>query len=77
MAFEILGPVREVQVIASGRGIRVLRRLNRRYGKGRWRKLKGIAFVKTRTNETFEAEIHWYEAHGIGKHEYKIKGPAR
>lgn len=77
MAFEILGPVREVQVIASGRGIRVLRRLNRRYGKGRWRKLKGIALVKTLANETFEAEIHWYEAHGIGKHEYKIKGPAR
>ena len=68
MDLEVVGPLRNVQTIATGRAIRELRRLRRRYGKGRWRKRKGIATVH-------QAEVHWYEAHGIGRREMKIKFP--
>lgn len=74
MEFELVGPVREVQVIAIGLRIRDLPRLQRIYGTGRWRKLKGIGLVRLReTGETFRAELHWYEASGIGRRELKIK----
>jgi len=73
MYFEIVGEIRDVETFASGRAIRELRRLNRIYGKGRWRKRKGIAAVRLRNGETRLAELHWYEATGIGKREFKIK----
>jgi len=75
MDFEIVGPVRGIATIASGRAIRELRRLRRRYGKGRWRKRKGVATVRLQDGTVHEAEVHWYEAHGIGRREMKIKFP--
>ena len=73
MDFEILGDITVLQTIASGRGIRDLRRLQRNYGKGRWRKMKGSARIRLRNGDVRLAEIHWYEAHGIGKKELKRK----
>jgi hypothetical protein len=71
--FEILGPVRDVQAIAAGRGVRMQRRLRRRHGGFRWRKMKGIALIREYNGDTYEAEIHWFEAHGAGKRDWKIK----
>ena len=73
MDFEVVGEITEVEVIAIGKRIRVLRELRERYGKGRWRKLKGIALVRLASGRVVEAELHWYEAHGIGKRKLKIK----
>jgi hypothetical protein len=75
MDFELVGEIRDIQPIAVGRGVRGLARLRRRYGKGRWRKLKGIARVRLIDRTIHTAEIHWYEAHGIGRKELKIKFP--
>ena len=75
MDFEILGSVRNVETIAAGRTIRQLRRLRRRYGQGRWRKRKGVATVRLHAGTVHTAEVHWYEAHGIGRWEPKIKFP--
>ena len=75
MDFELLGPIRDVETIASSREIRELRRLRRRYGKGRWRKRKGVAKVRLLDGTVHTAELHWYEAHGIGRREVKIKFP--
>jgi hypothetical protein len=73
MDFEILGALRDVQVIAIGNAIRELPRLRRLYGSGRWRKMKGRATVRTFEGHVRDVEIHWYEAHGIGKKQFKIK----
>jgi hypothetical protein len=74
MDFELLSDITHVQVIAVGRSIRELARLRRMYGPGRWRKLKGRAVVRVlSTGEIRYEEVHWYEAHGIGKRECKIK----
>lgn len=73
MDFEILGEVTDVETFAEGTGIRELPRLRKVHGKGRWRKRKGIAKVRLANGSVHQAEIHWYEAHGIGKKEYKIK----
>lgn len=73
MDFEIAGPLRGMETIASGRAIRELRRLRKAYGPGRWRKVKGITTIRFPNGSTREAELHWYEAHGIGKREFKIK----
>ena len=73
MDFAIVGPLRGIETIASGRAIRELRRLRKAYGGGRWRKLKGVATIRLPNGSTREAELHWYEAHGIGKREFKIK----
>ena len=75
MDFEIVGPIRAIETIAFGRAIRQLRRLRRGYGTGRWRKRKGIARVRLQDGTVHEAEIHWYEAHGIGRREMKLKFP--
>jgi hypothetical protein len=75
MDFELVGPIREIQPIAVGRAIRGLIRLRKRYGSGRWRKSKGIARVRLIDGTIHTAEIHWYEAHGIGRKELKIKFP--
>jgi hypothetical protein len=75
MDFEIIGPMRNVETIAIGREIRQLPRLRRRHGAGRWRKRKGVARVRLQDGTVHMAEIHWYEAHGIGRREMKIKFP--
>jgi hypothetical protein len=71
--FVVVGPIIDVEVIAHGRGIRVLRHLQKFYGRGRWRKLKGIASVRLPNGAVRRVELHWYEAHGIGKRDLKIK----
>ena len=73
MYFEILGEITEIEVVATGHGIDVLKFLRKRYGAGQWRKLKGIAKVRKRSGSTRWAEVHWYEAHGIGRKGWKIK----
>jgi hypothetical protein len=65
--------VTQVETITVGRSIRELPRLRRLYGKGRWRKLKGVALVRLRSGTIRRAELHWYEAHGIGRREIKRK----
>lgn len=75
MRFEILSEIGNVETIASGAGVRDRRRLNREHGRGRWRKLKGVATVRLSDGTICEAELHWYEAHGIGKKEIKFKKP--
>ncbi|MBH5402911.1 hypothetical protein HZZ13_34705 [Bradyrhizobium sp. CNPSo 4010] len=72
MQFEILGEISEVETFASGSAIREIARLRRIYGRGRWRKT-GIAQVRLSDGSTHLAEIHWYEAGGIGRKEFKIK----
>ncbi len=73
MKFEIIGDITDIEVIAIGNSIRDLERLRRTYGQGRWRKLKGIATVRLGNGRLATAEIHWYEAHGIGQRDHKIK----
>ncbi|MFN2338657.1 MAG: hypothetical protein ABR544_06745 [Gammaproteobacteria bacterium] len=73
MDFEIISDVEDQETFATGKGIRELSRLQRIYGKGKWRKRKGIADVKLSDGSTVRAELHWYEAMGIGKKEFKIK----
>ena len=73
MYFEIIGELSAVETIATGSGIRELARLRKRYGRGRWRKRKGVARVRLPSGEIVLAELHWYEATGIGKREFKIK----
>jgi hypothetical protein len=71
--FEIVGDIEEIETFATGRGIRELARLNRNYGRGRWRKRKGKATIRLSDGTERIAELHWYEASGIGRKEYKIK----
>ena len=73
MNFEIVGEIREVETIAVGASIRDLARLKKVYGQGRWRKLKGIARVRLQSGRVRLVELHWYEAHGIGKKDMKRK----
>ncbi|MBC7232502.1 MAG: hypothetical protein H5T68_04575 [Chloroflexi bacterium] len=73
MYFEIIGEITDIEIIAVGDAIRDLERLQKLYGPGRWRKLKGIAMVRLASGKVRQAEIHWYEAHGIGKKRFKIK----
>ena len=73
MRFEILGELTDVETFATGSGIREIARLRRIYGRGRWRKRKGIARVRLMDGSIHLAEIHWYEASGIGRKEFKIK----
>jgi hypothetical protein len=75
MDFEIIGQIKDIESIAVGRRVRDRARLNKLYGKGRWRKLKGIARVRLPDHTTHRAEVHWYEAHGIGRRELKLKLP--
>ena len=73
MHFEIMGEILWIETIASGRSIRELRRLNRIYGKTTWRKRKGIAKIRLMGGTAKIAELHWYEGHGKGRKEIKIK----
>jgi len=73
--FEIIGEITDIEIIAVGTRIRERARLQKKYGRGKWRKLKGIAQVQLANGMIRIAEIHWYEAHGIGKKEFKLKLP--
>lgn len=73
MAFEIIGEITEIETIAVGTSIREIARLRKQYDQGRWRKVKGIATIRLADGMMCEAELHWYEAHGIGKKEIRIK----
>lgn len=73
VTFEVVGPIRNGETIATGRAVRAFRRLTRIHGIGRWRKRKGIATVRLPDGTLQEVEVHWYEAHGIGRRELKIK----
>jgi hypothetical protein len=73
MQFEILDPITDVETFATGSGIREIARLRRLYGRGRWRKRKGVACIRLPDGTTRDAELHWYEAAGIGRKEMKIK----
>ena len=73
MRFELISEIVAVESIATGRKIRDLRRLQRLYGKGRWRKVKGVATIRLATGRIRRVELHWYEAHGIGRRELKRK----
>ncbi len=73
MEYEIVGVIDDVETIAIGHSIQEVRRLRKAYGAGRWRKLKGIALVRLPDGVVCKAEVHWYEAHGIGRRDLKIK----
>lgn len=73
MDFELVGAPSDIELIAEGRGIRELKRLRRLYGGRRWRKMKGVCRIRLGNGETRLAELHWYEAHGIGRKEIKRK----
>ena len=73
MRIELIGKITAVEAIAVAKSIRDIARLRRMYGAGRWRKLKGRGRVRLPDGTICEAELHWYEAHGIGRRELKIK----
>jgi hypothetical protein len=73
MNFKIIGKITDIEIIAIGSSIHDIVRLRKMYGKGRWRKLKGVATVRLRSGRIRLAELHWYEAHGIGRKEMKRK----
>lgn len=73
--FDLVSEITDIETIATGTGVHERARLWRQYGRGRWRKLKGVATVRLVDGTIRLAEIHWYEAHGIGRKEFKIKLP--
>jgi hypothetical protein len=73
VSFEIIGEIEEIETIAIGGRIRDIMRLQKQFGSARWRKLKGFAMVRLQNGNIRKVEVHWYEAHGIGKKKMKIK----
>jgi hypothetical protein len=73
MRFEVIGPITGQRTIAVGGRIRGLRRLVAAHGKGRWRKMAGVALIRRLDGSTRLAELHWYEATGIGRRKMKVK----
>jgi hypothetical protein len=71
--FELIGKIENIETIAIGSKIHDIARLRKMYGRGRWRKLKGVGRVRLANSSECEAELHWYEAHGIGRKEMKVK----
>jgi hypothetical protein len=71
--FKLRGDIASGEVVATGRSIRILQKLRKQYGSGRWRKLKGVALVELPDGTVCAAELHWYEAHGIGRKDMKVK----
>jgi hypothetical protein len=71
--FELIGKIENIETIAIGRKIHDVARLRKMYGRGRWRKLKGVGRVRLADSSECDAELHWYEAHGIGRKEMKVK----
>ena len=72
-SFDIVGEISEIEIIAVGNAIHDLVRIQKYYGRGRWRKMKGIALIRLPNGLVRRVELHWYEAHGIGKKEFKRK----
>jgi len=77
MPFELVGEITDIETIAVGRGLRERRRLRKLYGAGRWRKMKGVATVRLSNGRLYRVELHWYEAHGVGRREMKRKRTLR
>ena len=73
MYLDIIGEIEEIETLAVGGRIRDIMRIRKQFGPGRWRKLKGVAKVRLQSGRICKAEIHWYEAHGIGRRKMKIK----
>jgi len=73
MYFEFVGDITHAETFAVGASIREIARLRKRYGRGRWRKRKGVARARLEDGAIRLAEVHWYEAHGIGRRDFKIK----
>jgi hypothetical protein len=73
MHFEIVGDILDIEIIATGNGIHILPMLRKRYGAGRWRKMKGVAVIRLPDGSVRKVELHWFEAHGIGKKKMRIK----
>ena len=73
MYFEIIAEIEKIEEIAAGGRIRDVMRIQKQFGSGRWRKLKGFAMVRLQSGKIRKAELHWYEAHGIGRKKMKIK----
>jgi len=71
--FDIVGEIEQAETIASGGGVKVRSLLRKVYGRGRWRKRKGVATVRLVNGQLRRVELHWYEAHGIGRRDFKIK----
>jgi hypothetical protein len=71
--FQLIGKLREIETITTGSRIREIKRLRKAYGAGRWRKRKGFGLIRFSDGTMWDAEVHWYEAHGIGRKELKIK----
>ena len=71
--FEVVGNIEQVETIAAGPSVKVRSYLRKIYGRGRWRKMKGRATVRLANGKLRRVELHWYEAHGIGKRDLKIK----
>jgi hypothetical protein len=73
MHFEIVGDLLNLEIIAAGKGIHILQLLRTQYGAARWRKMKGVALIRLSDGSVRQAELHWFEAHGIGKKKMRIK----
>ncbi|MBL7217373.1 MAG: hypothetical protein ISS62_06755 [Desulfobacteraceae bacterium] len=73
MYFEIISELENIETIAIGGKIRDIMRLRKQYGLGRWRKMKGVGKIRLQSGSIRNAELHWYEAHGIGRRKMKIK----
>ncbi|MGH9401714.1 MAG: hypothetical protein ACRD2P_06370 [Terriglobia bacterium] len=73
MKFELVSSIANAEVVATGPGVRVRSHLSKAYGRARWRKMKGIATVRLPNGVLRTVELQWYEAHGIGKRDLKIK----
>ena len=73
MVFTILSELEDIETLATGRGVHIRRYLERSYGRGHWRKMKGIATVQLADGTVCEAEVHWFKAQGIGRRDMKIK----
>ena len=71
--FKLRSDISKVEVIAVGKSIRILSKLEKLYGRGRWRKVKGRALIELPDGTMSQAELHWYEAHGIGRKDMKVK----
>jgi hypothetical protein len=71
--FELAGELSEIEAIAKGISVRERARLRKQFGRGRWRKLKGVALVRLSDGSVHRTEVHWYKAHGIGRRKMKIK----
>ena len=73
MTFEVVGDIDQVEIIAAGSSVKVRSFLRKIYGRGRWRKMKGTATVRLANGNLRRVELHWYQAHGVGKRDFKIK----